>query len=130
MRSRVPEQIPVTQSGVFEGDCLALIPRLPDASIDIVVTSPPYWGQRQSLGNGTEEDPRDYIAFLEAVFTALLFKLKPSGIVWLNLGDSYNTPINWGPKDYRYSTLGIDHDGFKSNNAAYTKPRFQAQSIR
>ena len=43
---------------VCEGDCLELIPQLPDGSLDIVVTSPPYWGQRTSMGIGVEEDPR------------------------------------------------------------------------
>ena len=93
------------------------------------MTSPPYWGQRQSLGNGTEEDPRDYVAFLQAMFSAILPKLKPNGIAWLNLGDAYNTPINWGAKDYKYSSLGFDRNGFKPDNAAYTKPRFKRKAF-
>lgn len=123
------DQISLTESAIFEGDCQKLIPKLPDDSIDIVVTSPPYWGQRQSLGNGTEEDPRDYIAFLQAMFSAILPKLKPNGIVWINLGDAYNTPINWGSKDYKYSSLGFDRNGFKPDNAAYTKPRFKRKAF-
>ena len=129
MTSKIPTRIPVTESAVFQGDCLELIPRLPDESVDIVVTSPPYWGQRQSLGNGTEEDPREYVAFLKAVFEALLLKLKREGIVWLNMGDSYNTPVNWGPKDYKYSSLGADRSGFSADNAAYTKPRFRRKAF-
>ena len=124
--------IDVTQTGVFKGDCLELIPQIPDASIDVVVTSPPYWGQRSpsgGLGNGTEEDPREYIAFLEAVFVALLPKLKRHGIVWLNLGDAYNTPVNWGANDYKYSSLGADKNGFSPDNAAYTKPRFRRKAF-
>jgi len=35
---------------VIEGDCRDLIPRLEDESIDVLVTSPPYWGQRVSNG--------------------------------------------------------------------------------
>src|SRR4051812_40864802 len=31
---------------VAGGDCLDLAALLPDESIDLVVTSPPYWGQR------------------------------------------------------------------------------------
>ena len=123
------EQICVTESAVFRGNCLELIPKLPDASIDVVVTSPPYWGQRESMGNGTEEDPREYIAFLQAVFAALLPKLKLQGIVWLNLGDAYNTPVNWGAKDYKYSSLGADRNGFSPDNAAYTKPRFKRKAF-
>ena len=106
-----------------------MIPRLPESSVDVVVTSPPYWGQRQSLGGGTEENPKDYIAFLKAVFAALLPKLKQKGIVWLNMGDAYNTPINWGPEDYKYSSLGADRSGFNPDNAAYTKPRFRRKAF-
>ena len=129
MAAAFPLEICVEESGIYEGDCLELIPKLPDASIDVVVTSPPYWGQRQSLGNGTEEDPRDYIAFLQAVFTALLPKLKLNGIIWLNLGDAYNTPVNWGQKDYKYSSLGPDNNGFSPENSAYTKPRFKRRAF-
>lgn len=129
MTSEVPRQIGVTESNVFQGDCLKLIPKLPDESVDVVVTSPPYWGQRQSLGNGTEEDPRQYIAFLKAAFERLLPKLKKKGIIWLNMGDAYNTPINWGPKDHKYSSLGPDQKGFDADNAAYTKPRFKRKAF-
>ena len=129
MATKLPGRISVAQSDVLEGDCLELIPMLPDASIDVVVTSPPYWGQRQSLGMGTEEDPREYIAFLCGVFDLLLPKLKTRGIVWLNLGDAYNTPINWGSGDYKYSSLGADRKGFKPDNAAYTKPRFRRRAF-
>lgn len=129
MPSLTPVQLSVSESAVFQGDCLELIPLLPDGSVDIVVTSPPYWGQRESLGSGTEEDPRDYVAFLTEVFTAILPKLKPHGIVWLNLGDAYNTPVNWGAKDYKYSSLGADRNGFKPDNAAYTKPRYQRKAF-
>ncbi len=114
---------------VVQGDCLDLIPTLSDESIDVVVTSPPYWGQRESLGGGTEADPRDYIEFLAQVFTLLLPKLKQHGIIWLNIGDSYNTPINWGGKDYVYSSLGADGKGFDATNAAYTKPRFKRRAF-
>ena len=108
------DPIRLTQSDVYQGDCLDLIPRLPDDSVDVVVTSPPYWGQRQSLGLGTEEDPRDYITFLQNVFQSLLPKLKPHGILWLNMGDAYNTPINWGHKDHKYSSLGNGPKGVQA----------------
>ena len=129
MISKIPTRIQVTESTVFQGDSLELIPRLPDESVDVVVTSPPYWGQRESLGGGTEEDPREYMAFLKAAFDALLPKLKQKGIVWLNMGDAYNTPINWGPKDHKYSSLGSDRSGFSPDNAAYTKPRFRRKAF-
>jgi DNA modification methylase len=88
-----------------------------------VVTSPPYWGQRASAGIGGEEDPRAYVDALTSVFAGLLPKLKPAGIVWINLGDAYNTPVNWRPEDRAYSTLGPDQAGLSAENSAYTKPR-------
>ena len=129
MDTNLPTQISTSKTDVFQGDCLKLIPLLPSESIDIVVTSPPYWGQRQSLGVGTEEDPRDYIDFLKKVFLELLPKLKQEGIVWLNMGDSYNTPVNWGAKDYKYSSLGADRSGYGPDNGAYTKPRFRRKAF-
>src|SRR5512135_306356 len=105
------------------GDSLALVAELPDDSVDVVVTSPPYWGQRTSLGLGVEADPREYLAGLADLFARILPKLKPHGIVWLNLGDAYDTPVNWRRSDHAYSTLGPDRAGLAEGNSAYTKPR-------
>lgn len=120
---------PFAANTVIEGDCLKLIPRLPDASIDVLITSPPYWGQRSSNGTGTEDDPRHYLTFLENVFLAFLPKLKPQGIVWINMGDAYNTPVNWRLDDRKYSSLGADKNGLSPNNTAYTKPRAKRKAF-
>lgn len=108
---------------VTQGDCLQSVPLLPDHSIDVVVTSPPYWGQRVSNGTGVENDPREYVRVLACLFAGLLPKLKEEGIVWINLGDAYNTPVNWRTDDWRYSSLGPDKNGLAASNSAYTKPR-------
>lgn len=114
---------PFALNRVAQGDCLQLINELPNDSVDIIVTSPPYWGQRISCGTGIEEDPRDYVVFLKNVFTACLPKLKQSGIVWINIGDAYNTPVNWREDDYIYSSLGAEKEGLSPQNSAYVKPR-------
>ena len=49
--------------------------------------------------------------------------LKPSGTLWLNIGDAYNTPINWRTVDSNYSTLGKDRTGHAPDNAIYQKDR-------
>lgn len=120
---------PFEKNTVVQGDCLDLIKNLPDNSIDILVTSPPYWGQRLSGGTGTEEDPREYLLFLKNVFSSFLPKLKPQGIVWINLGDAYNTPVNWRLDDRKYSTLGADKEGLADHNSAYTKPRAKRKAF-
>ncbi len=114
---------------VFCGDCLDLAKRLPKDCIDVIVTSPPYWGQRTSHGVGVEEDPRQYLVALLNQFAALRRVLKPSGLLWINLGDSYNTPVNWRLDDSKYSSLGPDQDGLKPTNAAYVKPRHKRNAF-
>jgi DNA modification methylase len=125
-----PETLgPFPLNAVTAGDCRKLILDLPDESVDIVVTSPPYWGQRTSEANGVETDPRRYLSSLSEIFTALLPKLKQSGIAWINLGDAYNTPVNWRQEDRAYSTLGISRSGLDPANSAYTKPRHRRRAF-
>lgn len=119
---------PYQLNRVHTGDCLELAKSLPPDVIDVLVTSPPYWGQRLSSGVGVEEDPREYLAGLTRRFVALLPALKPEGIVWINLGDAYNTPVNWRRNDYKYSSLGPDGDGLAEDNSAYIKPRLKRKA--
>lgn len=75
----------------FQGDALEVLRSLPTASFDCCLTSPPYWGKREYLagGIGLEAHPRDFVEALLAVFAEVRRVLKPSGSLWLNLGDTY-----------------------------------------
>jgi DNA modification methylase len=66
---------------------------------------------------------------LSSIFTVLLGKLKPQGLLWINIGDAYNTPVNWRLDDRDYSTLGPDKNGLRPENSAYTKPRAQRKAF-
>lgn len=114
---------------VYAGDCLNLARRLPPQSIDIIVTSPPYWGQRTSGGVGVESDPRKYLEALIERFIAFRSALKTRGLLWINLGDAYNTPVNWRKDDYCYSSLGAGGNGLEPSNSAYTKPRLKRKAF-
>src|SRR5690348_5281707 len=96
--------------------CLEGMRKLPDDCLDVVVTSPPYWGQRGNEGIGLEEDPREYVRSLTEVLAEAMRCLKPTGTLWLNIGDSYNTPINWREEDYVHSSLGADGNGLPATN--------------
>jgi DNA modification methylase len=80
---------------VLRGDAAHL--PLPDASVDLIVTSPPYFGQRdyrdggESLAGqiGSEETPAEYVAALLRCTREWMRALKPSGSLFVNLGDSY-----------------------------------------
>lgn len=110
-------------NAVHNIDALVGLKEIPSDSFDVVVTSPPYWGQRESKGLGSETDPRDYIRNLVTILAETMRCMKPSGTLWLNIGDSYNTPINWRESDHGYSSLGKEGRGLASNNSAYTKNR-------
>ncbi len=92
IRPRDAIPIPMTSKPAFvTGDALHILKQLPAASIDCVMTSPPYWGKREyeNGGIGLEKDYRDFIRNLLLVFGELQRVLKPAGSFWLNIGDSY-----------------------------------------
>lgn len=65
---------------------------LEDESVDCCITSPPYWGLRDygAAGQiGNEKTPDEYVARMVKVFDEVKRVLKPTGTLWLNLGDSY-----------------------------------------
>jgi DNA modification methylase len=82
------------------GDALTILKTLPDESIQMCVTSPPYFGLRKYLADdapgkeyeiGLEQSAEEYVAKLVEVFREVRRVLRPSGVLFLNLGDSY-----WG----------------------------------
>ena len=71
-----------------------MLPTLPEASVQCVVTSPPYWGLRDyGVGGqlGLEPTPEAYVAAMVGVFRAVRRVLRADGTLWLNMGDSYAT---------------------------------------
>ena len=85
---------------IIHGDCRAILPTLPAESVQCVVTSPPYFGLRSYLPDGhpdkaleigLKQSPQEYVDELVAVFREVRRVLRRSGVVFLNLGDSYAT---------------------------------------
>jgi site-specific DNA-methyltransferase (cytosine-N4-specific) len=80
------------QATLLNGDALAVLSKLPQDSVDCIITSPPYYGQRDyGVPNqiGLEPHPQDYINRLLEVFREAKRVLKPTGSLWVNLGDTY-----------------------------------------
>lgn len=74
------------------GDTLELIKTVPEQSIDLLVTSPPYWAKRVYNGEGeigSEATPELYVECLAGFFDTLRPYLKPGANVFINLGDTY-----------------------------------------
>lgn len=83
---------------LVQGDCLATLDAwVPSASLDVVVTSPPY---NRGIDYGAYEDRRprdDYLAWMGRVGRRIGEALAPAGSFFLNLGASPSDP--WLPFD-------------------------------
>jgi DNA modification methylase len=79
---------------IVHGDAPAVLASWPDRSIDCIVTSPPYWQQRDYRGAsrqvGREPRPADYVARLCNIFHQCRRVLKTTGSLWLVIGDKYD----------------------------------------
>jgi|SRR5271157_1424372 len=75
----------------LHGDSLVVLKTLPSASIDCCMTSPPYWGHRryQAAGIGLEDSFQEYVTNLCQILLEVKRVLKPTGSLWLNIGDTY-----------------------------------------
>lgn len=77
---------------LFHGDSLRLVEKIPQKSIDCVVTSPPYFWQRDySVDHqiGQESSVEGYVENIVRVLDGVYSALKPQGTLFLNLGDTY-----------------------------------------
>ncbi len=74
------------------GDATVILRNLPAESVDCCMTSPPYWKKREyaAIGNGLEETPQHYVQGITLITNELHRILKPTGSLWLNLGDTYH----------------------------------------
>jgi DNA modification methylase len=77
---------------IIQGDCLSELKKLPDESVDCVITSPPYWALRDYGVEGQlglEKTFQEYITKLCDIFDETKRILKNSGTCWVNIGDTY-----------------------------------------
>jgi len=78
---------------IITGDSLTVLQGVQSESIDLVITSPPYFQQRDygngSSGIGNESTEEEYLENVFAVFSECVRVLKPTGSIVFNLGDKY-----------------------------------------
>lgn len=77
---------------IINCDARTALSKIVPNSVDTIVTSPPYYSQRDYLTKnqiGLEQSPDEYINNLVEVFECARVALKDDGTLWLNLGDKF-----------------------------------------
>lgn len=100
---------------IYHGDALEVLKTLPNNSIDMCITSPPYWNMRdynEDKQIGLEDTFEDYLNKLQEIFNEVYRVLKETGSCYVNIGDKYSDNNNIGVK--KQSLLCIP-DRFKIN---------------
>jgi DNA modification methylase len=110
---------------ILVGDVRERLSELPAASVDAVITSPPYYNLRdygESGQLGQEPDIHGWVANLRDVSREVARALVPTGSFWLNLGDSFSQHDRYGmpPKSLLLAPerllLALAQDGWLVRN--------------
>ena len=90
---------------------LTVMRRMPDDCVDLVLTSPPYYRQREynanADGTGQEATPEEYLDGLLETFAEIVRVTKHTGNIVYNLGDKYmNSSLQLLP--YRFAMKAVE----------------------
>lgn len=86
---------------IIHGDCLDIMPSIPDNSVDLVLTDPPYGINYKNWDN------IDFIKFTETWISECFRVLKPSGTLWSFMG--YQNVLNFVPLLGKYGTVHLEN---------------------
>lgn len=144
---------------IYNCDAITGLRRLPDNSVDCIVTSPPYWQMRDYgieptlwggsdvcehrfddngyctecggwLGQlGLEPKRDDFIFHLLLVFDECRRILKPTGTLWVNLGDTYSNPNKYSLKSNPQSISKGNNRNYVVGCKARTANDIQGKSL-
>lgn len=126
---------------ILQGDARAVLADLLPESVDCCITSPPYVNGLRNYGAagqlGREPSVTEYVASLRAVLRLIRVVLKPSGSLWLNLGDAYTRgrrfemPVGSLMLAPQRVALALAADGWTVRNiVVWHKPNPLPQSAR
>lgn len=112
-------------SKILCGDAYEVLKILPSESVDMCVTSPPYYGLRdygEEGQIGVERSPGEYIERLVEVFNEVYRVLKKDGTLWLNIGDSY-AGSGKGPMSIQVTGNGKNKNLYDMKSRIYEVPK-------
>ncbi len=114
------------------GEAARVLRTLPDQVVDTIVTSPPYFRQRnyddrQQLG--LETSPQDYVDRLVNIFHETQRVLKDEGTIWLVLGDKYDKGRLLG-MPWRVALAMQDDGWILRSDIIWHKPNAMPSSVK
>lgn len=120
---------------VLRGDAKKVAKGLPDDFFQTIITSPPYFNLRD-YSEGAEKDEigkekshEKYINNLVELFSILKTKLRPDGLLWLNLGDTYKNKMLMG-MPWRVALALQDNGWILRSDIIWHKPNAMPSSIK
>lgn len=115
------------------GDCRNELRKIPDSAVDIIITSPPYYGQRDYQATtqiGVEPTPEEYLATLLEVFRECRRVLTDEGTFWLNIGDKYLNGRLFGLPWRLATSLQDDLNFILRSDIIWHKPNAMPSSVK
>ena len=106
-------------------DALDGLKSLASESVDMCVTSPPYYGLRdygEEGQIGIEKSPQEYVKNLTEIFMEVHRVLKSTGTLWLNIGDSY-AGSGKGPMSLALAGNGKNKNLYNKESRIYEVPK-------
>ena len=126
-----PKSFSVNQ--IVHGNAATVLETWPGDIVDCVITSPPYWQQRDYRGEpeqvGREATPAEYVARLAAIFAECRRVLKASGTLWLVIGDKYEGGAQLA-LPWRVALALIDDGWILRADCIWHKPNAMPSSTR
>ncbi len=117
---------------IIEGDAFKVATGLPTECVDTIVTSPPYYLQRDYGSDaqiGQEASASTYVERLTELFGELLRVVKPTGSAWLIIGDKYQNGELMG-MPWRVA-LGLKDVGWRlRSDCIWHKPNAMPSSVK
>ena len=126
---------------IIQGDTLSVLKEFPNESVDMVMTSPPYWNLRdygEDKQLGLEYTTKEYIDSLYTIFEESKRVLKNEGTLWINIRDTYSKGIKRsGVKNKSLSMIPerlaikmIDNGWILRNTIIWHKPNAMPDSCK
>ena len=112
----------MSETTLYNDDCLNVLKNMKDNSVNMLITSPPYYHLRDYGSSlGLEESVDDYISNLILIFDEVYRVLTKDGSCWVNIDDTYyNKGLLCVPDKFKIKM--IEHGWICRNEIIWHKP--------